>query len=114
MGRDLGGGSVIVFLLFGLASRTPYFALVRTLLAGALVLLCISDWRTKGHGWLATLSWTVPLGGLWIVGQILVDRPAVLVAVAYWLGFVTLMVMLVSVRAAMWWYRVILRRPFRS
>ena len=110
----LAGGCVVLFLFFAMAARTQFFDLVRLVFAGMLLLLAISDWRTKGHGWLPTLSWTAPLGGLWVVGQWLVDSPAALVVIIYWLGFVPVIVMLVSTRAATWWYRVVLRRPYKT
>ena len=108
------GGCFGVFLLLALAARTPFFELARLVLAGVVVLLSISDWRTKGHGWLPTLSWTVPFGGLWMVVQSLVDRPVMIVVAVYWLGFVPMMVMLASTRAATWWYEVVLRRPYKE
>ena len=108
------GGCVAVFLSLGVAARTPYFEVVRLLFATGVLLLGISDWRTKGHGWLPTLSWVVPLGGLWVVGQWLVDGPKVLVVLTYGLGAVPVIVMIVSTRAAKWWYEVVLRRPYKS
>jgi len=82
-------GAVALFLVFAVAARTPFFDLVRLLFAGVVVALCIADWRAKGHGWLPTLSWTVPLGGLWMLAQWIVDGPIVLVVLIYWLGFVS-------------------------
>lgn len=108
------GGAVLLFMLFAAAARTPFFDLIRLLFVGVLMVLCISDWRTRGHGWFPTLSWTVPLGGLWMVGQWLVDGPVIHILLIYWLGFVSMMAMLVSKRAARWWYEVVLRRLYKT
>jgi hypothetical protein len=106
------GGFVALFLSLGVAAGTPYFDVVRVLLAIVVVLLGISDWRTKGHGWLPTLSWAVPFGARWAGGQWLVDGSKILVLLVYVLGAVPLMLMIVSQRASKWWYEVVLRRPY--
>ncbi len=107
-------GCVGLFLLFAAVARTPYFAVFRLLFVGALLTLGISDWRTKGHGWLPTLSWTVPLGVLWIAGQWFILRPIALAVLVFWLGGTFLVVMMASERAGAWWYKVVLRRPYKT
>lgn len=107
------GVAVAVLVMVAVAARTPFFGLFRLVFAGGLVILCISEWRTKGHGWLPTLSWTVPLGVPWSAAQALIDRPLALVLLTYWVGFAVMLTMLISTRAATWWYEVVLRRPYK-
>ena len=105
---------LVVFLMFAVASGTPYFKWFRVLFSLALVILTARAWRERGREWLPALSWAIPLAILWTVGQYLVDRPLTLVVFIYWLGLGAVLVMLVSTRAARWWYEVLLRRPFRG
>lgn len=108
------GGCVAVFLLLAVAARTPFFYVVLLSGVGAAIVLGVSEWRSRGHAWLPTLSWAVPLAGFWIGGLWLVRRPIVLVVLMYAIGFALLAAMLLSTRAAMWWYRAVLRRPFKT
>jgi hypothetical protein len=105
------GGGVAIFLLIGLAAGTPFYAWMGLLLAIAIVVLGISDWRAKGHGWLPTLGWAIPLGALWIAVQWFVEGPK---SFSFLLGGVPVMVMSLSPHAARWWYEVVLRRPFKT
>ncbi len=107
------GGAAVVFLLFAFPGKTPLVDLARLLVAIVVVALCISDWRAKGHRWVPTLSWTIPLG-IWLFGPWLVGRPGAVVLFAFWLGFAFMLAMLASTRAATWWYRVVLRRTFKT
>lgn len=103
-----------VVLMFAIASGTPYFKWFRILFSLALVFLGAWDWRAKGREWLPTLSWAIPLATVWTIAQYLVDRPVALVVFIYWLGYGALLVIMISTRAARWWYEVVLRRPFRG
>lgn len=100
-----------VLFLFALSSRTPYFKVVLVVLSSVIILLSIADWRSKGHAWLPTLSWALPFGGFWIVSTWVIDRPWLLIVLVYWLGAALVLTMLISARAASWWYRVVFRRP---
>jgi hypothetical protein len=104
-------GVVAVFLSFGIASGTPFYALFRVLFGAALVLLAVSDWRDHGHAWLPTLSWTVPFGALWLACLWLFEGR---IALVFGIGAAVLLVMMVSTRAAVWWYQTVLRRPFKT
>jgi hypothetical protein len=104
------GVPVVALVLFAIAAQTPYFLWFRLLFAIGLVVLSALEWRSRGHGWLPTLSWAVPLGSLWIVAQVVVQRPAALAWLAYCVGFGFVLAMLISTRAARWWYEVVLRR----
>jgi hypothetical protein len=105
---------LIVLVLIAGASRTPYFLLFRLLFGILLTVLAALSWREKGRAWLPILSWTVPLGGLWLVAQAIVDRPVFVEILIYWIGSGVLLVMVVSHRAARWWYETVLRKRFRG
>lgn len=103
-----------VLVMFAVASGTPYFGWFRLLFSLALVILAAWEWRAKGREWLPILSWAIPLTVTWSAAQYLVDRPVAVVVIIFWLGCGVLLVMLVSSRAARWWYEAVLRRPFEG
>lgn len=107
------GGAVAISLLWVAIARTPFYDPVRVLFLTGLVALGVSDWRAKGHGWLPTLSWTLPLG-LFLLVERLVDRSSILGPLGYGAGGAFGVVMMASDRAAAWWYKVVLRRPYKS
>lgn len=51
-----------VFLFSAFAARTPLTDLFRLLIAIVIAGLAAGEWRSKGHAWASTLSWTIPLG----------------------------------------------------
>jgi hypothetical protein len=107
-------GAVAAVLLWGVVARTPFYDLIRLLFLTGLAALGVSDWRAQGHRWLPTLSWTVPFG-LWMVAvQWLVDPSSILGPLGYSIGIAFLVVMMASSRAALWWYEVVLRRPYKT
>jgi hypothetical protein len=103
-----------VLILFAGASRTPYFLLFRLLFTTLLVVLCALDWRSKRRGLLPILSWSVPFASLWVVAQIVFDKPAIAAILTYSIGGLALVPMVVSNRAARWWYETVLRQRFRG
>ena len=105
---------LIVLILIAGASRTPYFLFLRLLFTTLLVVLAALDWRSKRRGWLPILSWTVPLAILWLIAQATFDRPVVAVVLTYWIGGAALAAMVVSTRAARWWYQSVLRQRFKG
>ena len=104
-------GCVAVALSIGLAAGTPIYEFTGPALMGAVALLSISDWRTQGHPWFPTLSWALPLAGLWVVIHWVVGYRG---GTIFWLGAVSYCPMLFSTRAASWWYEFVLRRPFKT
>jgi len=105
---------LVVALMVAVASGTPYFKWFRLLSSLALVILTAWVWRERGREWLPTLSWAIPVAVSWIAAQQLVDSPVGLVRFIYSLGLGVVLVMLVSTRAARWWYEVVLRRAFKG
>jgi hypothetical protein len=105
---------VVTFVLFAVASRTPYFLLFRLVFTTGLVLIGASEWRSKGRGSLPTLSWAVPVGLLWILAESMFDRPLLAAIVMYWAGGGLVFLMSASDTAARWWYGAVLRRPFKT
>ncbi|MDP2323793.1 MAG: hypothetical protein Q8N51_07165 [Gammaproteobacteria bacterium] len=104
---------VAVFILFAFTGRAPLFDLARLLVVTVIVALGIAEWRTQGHRWAPTLSWTIPLG-LWLLSPWFLDSPPVFGVLVYWVAFAIMFAMLVSTRAATWWYKVVLRRQYKS
>jgi hypothetical protein len=107
----LAAGLVAVVFVVGLLARTPLFPYVPHVVIGVVALLCISDWRDKGHSWFATLSWAIPLAGIWTGIHLFLGYPDGRV---FLLGAASFLVMGISTRAASWWYRAVLRRPYKS
>jgi hypothetical protein len=99
------------FLFSALSGRSPLDVIVRSLLGIGIAGLAAGEWRSKGHAWVPTLSWTVPLG-LVLVAPWILQSPPLLIVIIYWVAGAVMVTMLVSTRAAMWWYRVVLRRPY--
>lgn len=93
-----------------LAAGTPFYGYVAPIVMGAVAFLIVSDWRAKGHRWLPTLAWALPLTASWVVVNWLIGRDGNTI---FLLGAVSFFVMS-STRAAEWWYEVVLRRPFKS
>ncbi len=77
-----------------------------------IVALGVSDWRARGRPWLATLSWALPMAGLWIVAQVIVDSPKTRVVLVYWLASAPVAFMVFSTRAERWWFEAVLRQPY--
>ena len=106
--------AVVVYLLFDFFSGTPYFDLFQVLVAGALVVLGVMEWRSNGHRWPATLSWAIPMAALWTLTLWLVEGPFAIALLVYFVGGALLFMITQSTRAAHWWYEVVLRRPYKS
>ncbi len=65
-------------------------------------------WRREGHGLGAALSWSAPLGIVWIAAFLWLDSRIVSLSV-YIAGIAFLFAIMSSDRVVDWWYRTILR-----
>ena len=102
-------GWIAVALFIGLAilaAQSPYFVAFRSATAGVMILVAVREWRQAGRGWLPTISWAVPLGIVWPVGTILVQRPQIL-AMAVWALGLGIALLMLSDRPANWWCRAV-------
>ena len=99
--------AVLVFLFLGVIAISPLGAIIPLLLL-VLPAFGVYEWRHRGHGWLPTLSWTVPLAG-WILVEWFA-APAPLGAVLFLLGAGFLLLMLTDKGVAFWYERVLRSR----
>jgi hypothetical protein len=107
-------GAVALVILWGIVAKAPFYDLIRIVFLIGLAVLGVTDWRAQGHRWIPTMSWTAPFT-LWMVAfHSFVDRSSVVGPIAYFVGVAFAVSMMASTRMARWWYKVVLRRPYKA
>ncbi len=91
-----------------LFSSTPLLGILRGELVLVIPLYGLLRWIRTGHGWLATLSWTLPLAVL-LTALEFAQGPPLIRGIAIVAGVLLGAAMIGLPEAAQWWYRKVLR-----
>ncbi len=107
----LGGGLLLAVLIGNALDGTRLLTLVVLAINAVTPVAGVSVWIRKGHSWLATLTWTIPLGVILVGVVVAPDVPRIVRLMVAEIGVLFGVGMIVFDEMAAWWYRRILRSP---